>query len=251
MSEAKKRSDSIILTLDSSTAKASVSVARGAQVIEQVFITRQKSHSEQMHIAIEKVLLKGQIQLSDITALAVTHGPGSFTGLRVAGNIAKSFCYLLQIPLISISTLEALAHPILMNKTDSKIKVCAMINAFKQMVFLALYQRDPSNQIPIELIKPGVFALDQLEQLIAEPVICVGDAFDYYREEFSPATIQKLLRDQGHSDFPEPQSLIEIAFEKLSSNQTMDWNQFTPLYLKASEAEENLRKGLLHFRKLN
>jgi tRNA threonylcarbamoyl adenosine modification protein YeaZ len=244
------KNEPVFLALDSSTSRASVTVAKANKILHSIFISRQKSHSEQMHSAIDQVLAKGFLNFKDINAVVVTHGPGSFTGLRVAGNIAKTFAYQLKIPLVSIGTLGVLAHAPLGSANDNKVQICAMINAFKQMVFISIFERDSNGEIE-ELIKPSVFTLKQLEELFIDPILCVGDAFDYYNQELSVNLKSKLLRDQGISDFPEPQSLVDIGYQKFIKNQTIDWNQFLPLYLKASEAEENLRKGLLHFRKLN
>jgi N6-L-threonylcarbamoyladenine synthase/tRNA threonylcarbamoyladenosine biosynthesis protein TsaB len=238
----------IILSLDSSTVRASIAIARGRDILCEVFIVRQKSHSEQMHNAIEEVLIKTNLQLSDVDAVAVTQGPGSFTGLRVAGNIAKTFSYILGVPLLSINTLEALALQF-SSATVGRVKVCSMINAFKRMVFLAIYEKNEKGDL-LECVSPSLHSLEQLEKIITEQVECVGDAFEYYKDEFSLTLVERLNRSKSSDDYPLPQGIVNLAIDKLNTNQTIVWNQFTPLYLKASEAEENLRKGLLHFRKL-
>jgi tRNA threonylcarbamoyladenosine biosynthesis protein TsaB len=240
--------EKIILALDSSTIRASVAVARGPKVLAELFITRQRSHSEQMHAAVEEVLSKVSIQLSDLDAIAVTHGPGSFTGLRVAGNIAKTFSYILDIPLLSINTLEALALQSPLSLDENRM-ICPMVNAFKQMVFLALYNRDKAGFLT-EVIKPSLFSLEQLASVITEEVECIGDAFDYYKEELNKSLVERLCRTELVCDYPLPENIIALAFKKLNLHETIVWNQFTPLYLKSSEAEENLRKGLLHVRRL-
>lgn len=240
--------DKIILSLDSSTVRGSVSIARGTEILHEVFITRQRSHSEQMHVAIEEVLSNAGLQLADIEAIAVVHGPGSFTGLRVAGNIAKTLSYVLKIPLLSINTLEALSLQAMAMPIGVK-KICPMINAFKRMVFLALYQRNEKGDL-IEHIKPSLFTIEQLDVIITENVECIGDAYDYYKAELSKSMVEHLERVKDSSDYPLPKSIVSLAVEKLNSDQAIVWNQFVPLYLKSSEAEENLRKGLLHFRKL-
>lgn len=240
--------EKIILALDSSTIRASVAIARDTKILAEIFITRQRSHSEQMHAAIEEVLSKVGMHLSDLDAIAVTHGPGSFTGLRVAGNIAKTFSYILDIPLLSINTLEALALQTQLSLDENK-KICAMVNAFKRMVFLALYSLNNTGSLT-EVIKPSLFSLEQLESVITEEVECIGDAFEYYKEELNKSLVERLCRTEWVCDYPMPENIIALAFRKLKLNETIVWNQFAPLYLKSSEAEENLRKGLLHVRRL-
>jgi tRNA threonylcarbamoyladenosine biosynthesis protein TsaB len=240
--------DNVILSLDSSTIRASVAIARNNEILSEVFINRQKSHSEKINCAIEEVLNNSKLQLTDINAIAVTQGPGSFTGLRVSGNIAKTLSYVLNVPLISVSTLEALALQVAKDSVEI-IKICPMVNAFKRMVFLALYDSSQEGHL-VEQVKPGVFTLEQLESIITKNMICIGDAFDYYKEELSDTLVQKLERNIEFCDYPLPKSIVKLALVKLASHQSIVWNQFAPLYLKPSEAEENLRKGLLHVRRL-
>jgi N6-L-threonylcarbamoyladenine synthase/tRNA threonylcarbamoyladenosine biosynthesis protein TsaB len=240
-------SKKIILSLDSSMIKGSVAIAADRDILCEVFITRQKSFSEQMNFAIDEVLRKSNLNFSDLNAIAVINGPGSFTGLRVAGNIAKTLSYIFKIPLLSLNTLEVLARQVL--RTSSNLKpICPMINAYKQMVFLALYNQNEQGKL-VENLKPGLFSIDQLDLIVTKNVYCVGDAFDYYKEEFNEQLIERLSRDKRLDDYPLPEAIISLAIEKLNLNQTIVWNEFTPLYLKPSEAEENLRKGLLHFRR--
>lgn len=244
--------DTILLILDSSTIRASVAISRGFEILYEVFVVRQKSHSEQMHIAVDEVLKETNLKFGDINAIAVTQGPGSFTGLRVAGNMAKTYSFIFNIPLIGINTLEALAQQSVQKDFgDGKPKkICAMINAYKRMVFLALYEKGNNGELT-EKIGASLYTIEQLDLLIAEQVECIGDAFDYYKEELSLTLVEHLKRTSESKDYPLPKSILDIALIKLKSNQTIVWNHFTPLYLKASEAEENLRKGLLQFRKLD
>lgn len=247
-----------ILTLDSSTTRASVSISQFGKVCAFESMMRQKSHSEQMNVGIQNILNSCEISVSDLSAIAVTEGPGSFTGLRVAGNIAKTFSYMLNLPLIKINTLEVLAHQ---NQKKSEY-VCVLVNAFKQMVFAAVYKQNNKIDLDINnnvyqsltpIILPSLKSLEDVINVIPQEVNqieCIGDGFDFYSSEWSDVLRSKILRVEDSQDYPLAQTLAQLAFQKLKLDQTIVWKDFVPLYLKNSEAEENLRKGLLHVRKL-
>ncbi|MGI9549871.1 MAG: tRNA (adenosine(37)-N6)-threonylcarbamoyltransferase complex dimerization subunit type 1 TsaB, partial [Aurantibacter sp.] len=103
----------IILNIESATTNCSVSISRDGELLS---IKEQDSpnysHSEQLHLFIEEVLKEGNIGLADLDAIAVSKGPGSYTGLRIGVSGAKGLCFALEIPLISIATLESMVHQV-------------------------------------------------------------------------------------------------------------------------------------------
>ncbi|MBO9658277.1 MAG: tRNA (adenosine(37)-N6)-threonylcarbamoyltransferase complex dimerization subunit type 1 TsaB [Chitinophagaceae bacterium] len=127
----------IILHIDTAVEGASVCVAANGSLVASVLTTRQKDQSGWLHTSINDLMKTGDLRMNQLNAVAVTIGPGSYTGLRVGLSAAKGLCFALQIPLITINTLEVMAY-----SSRSKYKdvlLCPMIDARRMEVFTAVY----------------------------------------------------------------------------------------------------------------
>lgn len=127
----------IILHIDTAVEGASVCVAANGALSAPVLATRQKDQSGWLHTSINDLMKTGDLQMNQLNAVAVTIGPGSYTGLRVGLSAAKGLCFALQIPLITINTLEVMAHSIW--SQDKDVLLCPMIDARRMEVFTAVY----------------------------------------------------------------------------------------------------------------
>lgn len=138
---------SLILNIDTSTEQASVCLSQNGELIKIMNSKEQKEHASFIHPAINKIIQTQKINLKDISAVAVTQGPGSYTGLRVGMATAKGLCYALNIPLITIGTLEVMTVAALetLNSLNEAINdsdlFCPMIDARRQEVFTALLNK--------------------------------------------------------------------------------------------------------------
>lgn len=152
----------LILNIDSSTEQASVCVAENAQSLGQLVNTNQKEHSSWLHIAIQEVMEKAGKTMTDLSAVAVTAGPGSYTGIRVSMATAKGLCYALNKPLIAVNTLEAMAS--MVKEVDINY-ICPMIDARRMEVFTALYDKSMNLLLPpcAMILEDGYFT-DYLEK---------------------------------------------------------------------------------------
>lgn len=130
---------SLILNIDSSVELASLCLAKDGIAINTVSNEKLKDHAAWMHPAINELLRKENLTLKDVDAVAVSIGPGSYTGLRVALASAKGLCYAMNIPLITIGTLEIMAHAVKDLATDL---ICPMIDARRMEVFTAVYDKN-------------------------------------------------------------------------------------------------------------
>lgn len=226
-----------ILALETSTAHASVAVFAKGQVLATESSMSQRTHSEFLNPAIERCLNKSGLSLSDIDVFAAGLGPGSFTGLRVAGNIAKAFSMTFQKPLVVVDSLTLMMREA--RRLGAKqVKILTLINAHKNMVYGTLF-----NEMEYEL---GPFAwpiteLNQMDFQSETPVLCVGEGFYAYEKIFSNQLRAQIVRDPNISDYPLASTLALVAAEKYKNGQTIEWKSFQPLYIRASEAEENQR----------
>ncbi len=144
---------SLILNIDTALDIASVCLAKENQVLEVSFSKEQKEHAAWLHNTIAELMHKAGYAMKDLDAVAVSIGPGSYTGLRVGLAAAKGFCYALQIPLITVNTLKLIAYAAKEKAIDL---ICPVIDARRMEIFTALYDKDLVEKIP-----PHALVLDE------------------------------------------------------------------------------------------
>lgn len=138
---------SLILNIDCATALASISIHKNGECIAYSENDTQKEHASFLHPAIQLLLNEQNVRLEEIDAFAITHGPGSYTGLRVSMATAKGFCMSFHKPLICINTLQVIAFAARMiyekeNEKNTDILFCPMIDARRMEVFTTIYNYD-------------------------------------------------------------------------------------------------------------
>lgn len=239
-----------ILAFESSTLLGGVALLENGKILKEKSSLRQKSHSEVLNQYALDILGESQLNLSDIDAFAVGQGPGSFTGIRVAANIGKTFSYAFKKPLITVDSLTNLAQQYL-----AQNKVLAIINAYKNMVYYGVFEGKDKDGIPKFIKGPSVIPVKNLGDILTEPMLVIGDGFFDYYDYLMANFKENILRPSKNLDnsqglqmqehlekaqeFPTASVLVQLAHQKLLLNQTNDWNSFLPLYIRASEAEEN------------
>lgn len=224
-----------VLSMETSTLLGGVALIKDGQVLAIESSLRQKSHSENLHVFVENCLRQANIQLSEIDVFAVGQGPGSFTGIRVAANAGKTFSYIFGKPLVTIDSLVLLAAAV-----KSPLPVLSIINAYKNMVYFGLFDLHQGPE-PVYLHGPIAVPVQKLSTLVHQDVLVVGDGYKTY-QEYMPEDLKiKLQRDEFFSDFPTAETLGLLAETRALHHQTIGWNSFTPLYIRASEAEETKR----------
>jgi len=132
-------SSNYILCIDASVHSASIALADGEQLLALKVCEQQREHAAFIQPAIDQILQELHLNPNKINAVAVTAGPGSYTGLRVGMTSAKGLCYALQIPLITLRTLDVMAHTAKKQVSDASYLLCPMIDARRMEVFTAVY----------------------------------------------------------------------------------------------------------------
>jgi tRNA threonylcarbamoyladenosine biosynthesis protein TsaB len=151
---------SLILNIDTSTETAHVSIAKDGTVLQAMFNKEQNNHAAFLQPAIKKILIDAEISMHEIDAVAVTEGPGSYTGLRIGMASAKGLCYALNKSLITIGTLEVLTNAAIeiiqqQSSINQNALLCPMIDARRMEVFTAVYDMKLKNIMP-----PSAVVLD-------------------------------------------------------------------------------------------
>ncbi len=211
----------IILNIETATKNCSVALAKEGKTIACKEIAEQNfSHAEKLHVFIEELLAENNFQFSDLNAIAVSQGPGTYTGLRIGVSSAKGFCYALNIPMIAIDTLQLLAKQI---QIEDGI-IIPMIDARRMEVFTAFYDKN-HNQIrttQAEIIDETAY------QEITEAIHLVGDGTEKFKNTL---TDDKFV---FHSDkiFPSANEMSQLSFHKYLKSDFVDVAYFEPYYLK-------------------
>ncbi len=155
----------LILCIDTSTTHASVALAKDEELLCIKMNQTQKGHASFLQPAIQEMMHETKLNLSDLNAIAVTSGPGSYTGLRVGFASAKGLCYALQIPMITILTTEVMSAAALQlinqqTKKHNQFFLCPMIDARRMEVFTAVYSHDlkPVSGNTAVILSPDSFA---------------------------------------------------------------------------------------------
>ncbi|HVS95698.1 MAG TPA: tRNA (adenosine(37)-N6)-threonylcarbamoyltransferase complex dimerization subunit type 1 TsaB [Puia sp.] len=137
----------LILNIDTATQTAGICLADDGKVLAILENRAPKEHAAWLHPAVERSLSENGLGMRDLAAVAVTAGPGSYTGLRVGMAAAKGFCYALGIPLITESTLKVMAFAAREQLNGERL-LCPMIDARRMEVFTAIYRPDMTELLP-------------------------------------------------------------------------------------------------------
>jgi tRNA threonylcarbamoyladenosine biosynthesis protein TsaB len=145
-----------ILNIDTATETASISISEKERTIDSITNSNQKDHASFIQPAIKNLLQNNQLPISKLDAIAVTAGPGSYTGLRVGMSSAKGLCYALNIPLITLNTLGVMAYSSILQLQEKEALYCPMIDARRMEVFTAVYDLQLT-----EIVNPCSMILDE------------------------------------------------------------------------------------------
>ncbi len=211
-----------ILCLETATTNCSVALSIDGKVVSFREENNQKySHSEKLHVFIEEVLAEAQIEISKLDAIAVSKGPGSYTGLRIGVSAAKGLCFALDIPLISTFTLEVIAQQV----QDKDCYIIPLLDARRMEVYSAIFdsKKKPLRETKAEILNENSF-LEYLEQ---KKTVFLGDGSNKF-EAICKHPNALFLKDK----FPSAKDMSHLAETKYQNNDFENVAYFEPYYLK-------------------
>jgi tRNA threonylcarbamoyladenosine biosynthesis protein TsaB len=212
---------SYILNLETATKNCSVSLAKNGETLVCKEIAEQGySHAEKLHFFINDVVNEIGISMSDLAAIAVSQGPGSYTGLRIGVSAAKGLCYALEIPLIAIDTLTSLAHKVTF--TDGLI--VPMIDARRMEVYSAIFN---SNKEMIREVQAEILTEESFAD-VTETIYFIGDSNEKAKSVLNKPNFVFV----DDVVFPSANEMSSISFDKFQKNDFVDVAYFEPYYLK-------------------
>jgi tRNA threonylcarbamoyladenosine biosynthesis protein TsaB len=233
-----------ILCLETATSVCSVALSRDDEIVSLKESDVRYSHSALITPFIQDVIRQAGISLQKVDAIAVSKGPGSYTGLRIGVSTAKGLCYALDLPLVAIGTLQSLAYGMIKKyKVDHpgeqiKILFCPMIDARRMEVYDAIYTIDhiEVKSVAAEIIREDSFT----EYLNGNKLLIFGD---------NAIKCKPLLTHQPDvfftEDFmPSASYMVQLALQQYNEKKFEDLAYFEPFYLKDFIAGKPHVKGL-------
>ena len=221
-----------ILALETATLAGSVALVDDALgLVGEVRINVAVAHAERLMPSITWLLDSSTTAVNDIDAIAVSIGPGSFTGLRIGLSTAKGFAFSLNRPIVPVPTLEAFARTI----PFSRHPLCPMLDARKGEVYAGLYQWE-GDRCAVVMPERAVSPADLLKG-ITETVVFMGEGAVIYRDEILSAMEGRALFAPPSKMSPSASSVGELALEKLREGFSADPAGLIPRYIRKSEAE--------------
>ena len=217
----------IILCLETATKACSVALGQNGKLLALKESAEDKfSHAENLTLYIQEVIKKAEVTIKDIDAIAVSKGPGSFTGLRIGISTAKGLCYALGKPLIAVNTLEAMAAGQIRNsKFEIRNLFCPMIDAKRMEVYCAIYD---SEMQEIKKTTAEIIYQDSFSDLLQKhKVIFFGDGAEKCRSKITHPNA--IFIDNVN---PSAQFMLPFAEKYFAQKKFEDVAYFEPFYLK-------------------
>ena len=212
---------SYILNLETATKNCSVAIAKdGKTILCKEMAEAGYSHAEKLHVFIEECLQELQLIPKDLSAVAVSQGPGSYTGLRIGVSAAKGLCFALDIPLIAIDTLQVLASQL----SISEGIIIPMIDARRMEVYSAIFNSEAEKirEVKAEIITEESFLK------ITETIHFVGDCSEKAKTVLTSQNF--IFHDE--MVYPSAKEMGLLSFNKFQKKDFVDVAYFEPYYLK-------------------
>jgi len=214
-----------ILQIETATQVCSAAISHDGKTIALKELMANNIHAGSLTLFIKEALEAAGLQFEDLDAIAVSMGPGSYTGLRIGVSTAKGLCYALDKPLIAIPTLQMMAQGFMLQSADYNGLVCAMIDARRMEVFTSIYNNELDTVTPVsaKIIDVESFAQelnDHVITFIGNGAAKCMDVLQHENAKFSEL------------NFNSASYMSKLADEAYSSSKFEDVAYFEPFYLK-------------------
>ena len=226
----------LILAFESSAKPASAALVKNGQLLSQYMQCSALTHSRTLLPMAEDMLKNAELRLSDVDLIAVAHGPGSFTGIRIGVSTVKGLAWAAEKPCVGVSTLEAMAwHGLAVGGY-----ICPVMDARRSQVYNALFKIE--NGRPVRMTEDRPIALEELAKevtALGAPVFLIGDGaalcFEYFTAHGVPCVMAP-----DNLRWQDAWGVAMAAADKTPGNA----NELLPVYLRLSQAERERQERL-------
>lgn len=223
-----------LLALDSSGLVASVAIVTEDTLLAEYTVNFKKTHSQTLLPMLEEIVKMVELDLSQVNAIAVAAGPGSFTGLRIGSATAKGLGLAMEKPIVAVPTLEGLAY----NLCGTDKLVCPMMDARRNQVYTGLYEFD-NNELKIVREQTAVAVNEILEEInrLGKEVIFLGDGTAVYKEIIEAVIKVPYAYAPVHMNRQRAGAVGALGLRYFQRNQIQNAEEHEPVYLRLSQAE--------------
>lgn len=227
-----------IIGIDSSGLTASVALVEDDKLIAEYSVNYKKTHSQTLVPMLDEISSMIELDLNSVDAIAISEGPGSFTGLRIGSATAKGLGLALNIPIIEIPTTDALAF----NFYGTDRVVCPLMDARRDQVYTGLYDFVPSgerlslNTILGATAEPVLDTVGRVNEL-GRPVIFMGDGVSVYKEVIISNIKVPYIFAPAHRCMQSAASVATLGAVLFAEGKYVDAKDHVPEYLRLSQAE--------------
>ena len=216
----------LILQIETSTSSCSVALSEDGEVVSFKEVNERNAHASSLTVFMEDVLKEAGKTSSDLSAVAVSMGPGSYTGLRIGVSAAKGLCYALDIPLIAVNTLKCMANGVLPGYLETEVLLCPMIDARRMEVYTAVFNKQLDE---LESVEAKIIDNDSFQDLLSShKLVFFGDG------AFKCRTVLEHNKNALFVDsfINSARHMSALVYEKYVRRQFEDIAYFEPYYLK-------------------
>ncbi len=219
----------LILSLETSTTVCSVALHKQGVLLDTLEDHTPNSHSALLTVLMENILKKQKLEVNELDAIAVSIGPGSYTGLRIGASVAKGLAYGAEIPVIAIPTLKVIASALSEsgNEIDDSALICPMIDARRMEVYSAIYSQSLE---AIEDVAPKIVDGDSYKDILDKNKI-------YFCGNGSQKCKEVILNNNAifiDDIYPSAKMMGKLVYEKFQNKEFEDVAYFEPFYLKSA-----------------
>ena len=235
----------LILNLESSTEICSVALSENGKLLALRESTEGQNHARLLSVFVDEIMKELKLEFKQLSAVAVSRGPGSYTGLRIGVSLAKGLCYAHQIPLIAISPLQAMSSHVIENRdkwqlpNHDEIAFCPMIDARRMEVYTAIFNR--KNEC-VEETNAKIIDNNSFSDLLKEkPMVIFGNGANKCKSEIDHPNAFFIDDIKTSAQF-----MCLLAQKAFENNNFVDLAYFEPFYLKdfiAGKPRKNILKS--------
>ena len=227
-----------ILGIESASLTASVAIVDGDMLLAEYTVNYKKTHSQTLLPMIDEIVTMTETDKQSIDAIAISGGPGSFTGLRIGSATAKGLGQALGKPLVAVPTLDAMAYQIF----GARSLICPLMDARRNQVYTGIYR----NETVFQVVKPScaVAMEEMLEELNAmgEPVIFLGDGVPVQAERIRASAKFPFSFVPAHLSRQKAGAVAVLGGIYFERGQVQTAAEHAPEYLRVSQAERELKE---------
>lgn len=226
-----------IIGIETSGSTGSVAVCNGDTIVGRKTFGRKLNHGKEIVSSLKAIFDEIKWEPNDVDLIAVSVGPGSYTGLRIGITCAKTLAYGLGKPVIDVPTLDVLAE----NVRDDVKNLCPVIDARRNKVYACIYAGTSSGKNDTERNRITDFLIispEKLLDILPEPVLLFGNGVAPYKDIFAQKKAT-FANDDGLG-IADAVTVARLGLKRYEQGKRCDINLLAPLYLRRSEAEERL-----------